>query len=314
MPYSVSVLLTNAQPVHTGHTTKAGAARSVSRLMPAPPLLSILIPTYDYQAGLERILSSLAPVTADVEVLVFDDTPEPSLEAVIARFADTMPGLRYRHNPTHTGAALGAGENWNALLDEAAGGYVLLMHHDETPLDSGFLNALRRRLTGPTPADAYMLDLMLVDEGLRPLRRHVPRRLRRLVPRHWPGYLFRRNVIGPTATLVIRRAVAPRFDPALRWLIDVDFYMKLFMSPLRWVEAPEIRIGSIQRSAGTITAELSARLAEIDAAERKVLAGRYPESRLWLGAPLGAPLRWAEALAWAGLRGAMLVIARLFYK
>lgn len=277
----------------------------------SPLLLSILIPTYDYRPGLERILSSLAPLPADVEVLVFDDTPGTSLEAVIARFAGAIPGLRYRHNLTHTGSALGPGENWNALLDAAAGDYILLMHHDETPLCPSFFNSLRRHLTRSPTTDVYLLDLMLLDQELQPLRRHVPRWLRHLVVRYWPSYLFRRNVIGPTATLVFRRAVAPRFDPALRWLIDVEFYVKLFESPIRWTETPEICIGSVQRSRGTITAELSTHLREIDAAERKLLAERYPKYCLWLGSPLGAPLRWMEALGWAGLRGATQVMARL---
>ncbi|WP_206678092.1 glycosyltransferase family 2 protein [Martelella limonii] len=273
--------------------------------------LSILIPTYRYAAGLERILSVLAPLPDDVEVLVFDDSPEPDLQAIIARFAKKMPRLSYRHNPTHSGASLGAGANWNALLEASSGEYVLLMHHDEVPLDRDFLDLLRERLSRPDASDAYMLDLMLVDEELRPIRRHTPRWMRRFVPGRTPTYLFRRNVIGPTGTMVIRRSVLPRFDPTLRWLIDVDFYVQLFQQNIDWMFEPDIRIGSVQRSEGSITASLSGRLGQIDAAERRMLAGRYPKARLWLGAPMGAPIRWMETLAWGVLRTGMRLMSRM---
>ncbi|AUJ65722.1 hypothetical protein B9057_15055 (plasmid) [Aestuarium zhoushanense] len=267
-----------------------------------PILLSILIPTYNYRAGIERILEVLSPTCEDIEVIVFDDTPDSGIQSTIMGFADTIPLLTYRHNPTHVGAALGAGANWNALLDAASGEYVLLLHHDEVPLDRGFTNMLRNRLTIRSRADVYMLDLVLVNENLDPIRRHVPSWVRCWVPRRAPNYLFRRNVIGPTGTLIIRRDCAPRFDPDLRWLIDVDFYRRLIDRTSKWAVATDIRIASVQRNVGTITAHLSDHLTEIDTAERKVLAERYPKAKLWLQASLGARLLWIETLAWAVLK------------
>ena len=275
----------------------------MTHIAPRPPiLLSILIPTYNYKAGIERILKMLLPICADIEVLVFDDTPDSVIHTTIVDFADAMPLLTYRHNPTHVGAALGAGANWNALLDAASGEYVLLMHHDEVPLDRGFTDMVRNRLTSSPRADVYMLDIVLVHENLAPIRRHVPRWIRRWVPRHAPNFLFRRNVIGPTGTLIIRRDCTPRFDPNLRWLIDVDFYRRLIERTGKWAFATDIHVGSVQRSEGTITAQLSYHLAEIDTAERKVLAERHPRANLWLKASPGARLLWVETLVWAVLK------------
>lgn len=276
-----------------------------------PVLLSILIPAYNYRAGVERIFQMLSPVSADIEVLVFDDTEDPVIQSTIAGFAEAMPLLTYRHNPTHVGAALGAGANWNALLDAASGEYVILMHHDETPLDRGFTDKVRNLLTSSWRADVHMLDLMLVDENLAPIRRHMPRWIRSWVPRHVPNYLFRRNVIGPTGTLIIRRNCTPRFDPSLRWLIDVDFYRRLIEGTGTWAVATDIHVGSVQRSEGSITAQLSDHLAEIDTAERKVLVERYPEAKLWLKASSGARLLWMETVVWAVLKAGILSTALL---
>ena len=274
-------------------------------------VLSVLIPTYEYPAGLERILEMLSPLPDDVEVLVFDDTPEPSLQPIIQRFASRMPRLTYSHNPTQKGAALGAGANWNALLDAASGDYVMLLHHDEVPLDPRFLDELLHLITGTALMDAYMLDLLLVDEDLSPISSHVPSWTRFLIPRHFPNYLFRRNVIGPTGTLVIRGECAPRFDPDLRWLIDVEFYVKLFRRVNHWKFEHKIRVGSVQRTTGTITAELSDCLKRIVTAERKKLADRYPEANFWLGESPASRFLWMETLAWGGFRGLMWSMAPL---
>ena len=261
-----------------------------------------------------RILCALDPLPNDVELLVFDDTSSDELRDIVHRFSTTMSGLRYRHNPSAFGAPLGAGANWNALLDAARGKYVVLMHHDEVPLDKRFISLLRPILTAPSSPDVVMLDLLLVDELLRPLRRHVPDWLRHAVPHYASGYLFRRNVIGPTATLVIRREVAPRFDPMLRWLIDVDFYVQLCRAGLSWLDARNIRIGSVQRDTGTITSELAGELSSIEAIERQKLIKRYPQDRIWLNANVGTPIRALEMLLWFFLKGSTMIQSKFIKK
>lgn len=275
------------------------------------PLLSILVPAYAYREGVERILEALDPLPSDFEVLIFDDSPAPVSAAWIASRAGRFPGLRYRHNPTELGAPLGPGRNWNALLDAAQGRYCLLMHHDELPLGPDFCGLLRRALTVEDPADVLLLDVVLLDDALRPLRAHVPGWLRKNIPRYAPGYLFRRNVIGPTGALVVRRAHFPRFDPSLRWLIDVELYVRLCRAGLRWRMPARPRVGSVQREGGTITASLGGDLRRIDAVERKILRPRFPADGIWLGAAAGRPLRGLEQVLWLALRIAGRVWSRL---
>ncbi|MFC2970453.1 glycosyltransferase family 2 protein [Acidimangrovimonas pyrenivorans] len=266
------------------------------------PLLSVLVPAYEYAEGVERILQALEPLSPDVELLIFDDSPAPDMAGLIEAHASRWPDLRYRHNPSALGGPLGAGNNWNALLDAARGRYCLLMHHDEMPLGREFCSRLRAALTDRTAPEVLLLDVVLLDGALRPLRRHVPAWLRWSVVRYAPGYLFRRNVIGPTASLVVRREHFPRFDPSLRWLIDVELYVRLCRAGLRWQRLAGLEVGSIQRSDGTITASLSGELHRIDAAERVALRPRFPRDRLWLGAPVGGALRAVEQVLWLSLR------------
>ena len=273
-------------------------------------LLSILVPTYAYPQGLARILKRLSSLPRNVELIIFDDSPGDGLGCVVQAMSDQSSQLWYQHNPSVYGLPLGAGANWNALLDAARGEYCLLLHHDEFPLNDNFLPELQFVLSSKLPPDVLMLDLVIVDDWLKPLRRHVPAWLRSFVIFRAPGYLFRRNVIGPTSTIVIRRAIAPRFDPSLRWLIDVDFYIRLFRAGYNCQESRDIRIGSVVQKTGSITSGLHDDLPLIDAEERRTLFARYPEYWLWLNANKGKSIRLLEAILWMIMRGfcAMLYI------
>lgn len=268
-------------------------------------LLSILIPTYEYAEGLERILSKLSSSTEKFEVLVFDDSTSPDLKSITDKFSAAIPGLYYQHNRSIYGNSLGAGRNWNSLLDAAKGRYVLLMHHDEFPHSIGFIPALFSILRVQNPPDVVMFDLLLLDESLSRLPSHTPRILRWLVTQYVPSYLFRRNVIGPTATLVMRRSLVPKFDPDLQWLVDVDFYVKLCRSDFRWANAHSIQIGSVQRRAGTVTHDLAPKLSAIDAEERLSLVERYPKDSAWLGGGFNLVFRLLELPFWILLKVAL---------
>ena len=266
-------------------------------------LLSILVPTYAYPQGLAHILKRFSSLPRNVELIIFDDSPGEGLGWVVHAMSDQSTKLWYQHNPSIYGLPLGAGANWNALLDAARGEYCLLLHHDECPLDDNFLPELQFLLSSKLPPDVLMLDLMIVDDCLKPLRRAFPAWLRSFVIFQAPGYLFRRNVIGPTSTIVIRRAIAPRFNTSLRWLIDVDFYIRLFRAGYNCQESRDIRIGSVIRKTGSITSGLLDDLSLIDAEERRTLFARYPEYWLWLNANKGKSIRFVENILWIIMRG-----------
>jgi len=262
------------------------------------PFLSILIPAYKYPQGVTKILNMLNCLPDDVEVLVFDDTPNDDLKDIVKAFVKKMPGLYYRHNPSFFGKSLGAAYNWNSLLDEARGEYVLLMHHDELPLSRDFVAELRSVISGHESVDVFMLDLILIDDETHEIKRHLPYWLRWSIMTNASGYLFRRNVIGPTASIIVRCSKAPRFDTRLRWFVDVEYYVRLFRQGLRYKGLKMIGVKSVQRNVGSITCDLASDLSEIKSLERKYLIDRYPENKVWLGVAYGAPVRGIEFIVW----------------
>jgi glycosyltransferase involved in cell wall biosynthesis len=268
------------------------------------PLLSILVPTFQFTEGFLRIIGNLNALDGeDCEVIVFDDSPDDSIRNTITNLPKSYSAqLTYIHNKP----ALGAVSNWNALLDSAHGKYCLLMHHDEFPIGDNFLGNLLKSLQENPDVDVLILDCILIDFKNGYNRRHLPMWLRKLVINRFPQYLFRRNVIGPTAALVIRRSIYPRFDVQLRWLVDVDLYARLIKAAKLICMCPDIKIGSMLNRSDSITKRLGSSIQRISEGERAYLRNTRGTNSFWLGPYPEEPLiyrllRAVETVCWRGL-------------
>lgn len=276
------------------------------------PLLSILLPAYRYREGVHRILSLLHPLpVADCELIVLDDSPDDEIEQEVMRWCSaTGIQVAYQRNRP----ALGAAANWNALLDKARGKYCLLLHHDEFPLGDRFVMNLIQELRKDPDVDVIMLDCVLINPQNGQCRRHLPTWLRAFVVNRFPQYLFRRNVIGPTSSLVIRRILYPRFDVRLRWLIDVDIYVRLLKVAKCLRLRPQIQVGSILGRADSITTGLGSAIPQIAREEQAYLKEVHHTTSLWLG-PVGnelilhSILLACEAVCWNLMRGLTRITA-----
>ncbi len=268
------------------------------------PLLSILIPAYRYADGIRRILSLFLPLPAeDCELIIFDDSPDDEVAAIVGGFMDSGAPVSYRHNRP----PLGPAANWNALLDAARGEFCLLLHHDEFPLGDCFLGDLVETLREDPGVDGLMLDCILITSSGGRNRRHLPNWLRAFVVRHSPHYLFRRNVIGPVSGLVVRRTLYPRFDARLSWLIDADVYVRLLKGAKCVRPCPQVHICSVLDHPDSITARLGSAVSQLKHEERAYLRTIHDDVGLWLGPgpgdPVcGVPIRAAETVCWSFMR------------
>jgi len=270
--------------------------------------LSILIPAFRYAEGVQRILERLRSGAAIAyEIIVFDDSDGSEvLDTVTSWIAQTGLAVTYRKNSP----ALGAPANWNALIDAASGQYCLLLHHDEIPLSERFVDSIVGKLRRDSTVDVLVLDCVLVNDKLSRVRRHLPNWFRNFVITRAPSYLFRRNVIGPTSTLVVRRSLYPKFDMALRWLVDVEAYVRLFGTAKHVSFCPRLVMGSLLRRRESITSEIKPVLRELARKERDYLRERYPEAHVWLGSGRGSSLstgflRVCESVLWIVFRSAL---------
>ncbi len=247
----------------------------MKKIKPKSALLSILIPAYNYPIGVERILSKLSSeYSEDIEIIVFDDSSDNEVHNVCSAYKDAFYSFIYKNNDP----AMGAIDNWNSLLDEAQGEYCLLLHHDEFTLGNNFINKVVGTLSVNATVDVLIMDLMLVNINTGFLRQHAPRWLRNFSAKYFPEYLFRRNIIGPVSTLIVRRSIFPRFNEKLKWLVDVDLYVRLFKKRINIKTAYDIQIGSAPDDAHSITSSLGDEISRIKKKELKYLRYLYGDS------------------------------------
>ena len=276
-------------------------------------LLSVLIPTYNYPIGVERILSKLSSeYSEDIEIIVFDDSSDNEVHNVCTAYKDAFYSFIYKHNDP----AMGAVVNWNSLLDEAQGEYCLLLHHDEFPLGDNFVNKVADALSINAAIDVLIMDLVLVDINTGFIRQHAPGWLRNLSAKYFPEYLFRRNIIGPVSTLIVRRGVFPRFNEKLQWLVDVELYVRLFTQGITIKTAANILIGSAPDKNHSITASLGNEVFRIKQRELEYLRDLYGDT-FWIKKfnwknPVRLLLYLIESLLW--LNFTVFRYAKSFYR
>jgi glycosyltransferase involved in cell wall biosynthesis len=275
-------------------------------------LLSILIPAYNYPIGVERILSKLSSeYSEDIEIIVFDDSSDNKVHNVCTAYKDAFYSFIYKHNDP----AMGAVVNWNSLLDEAQGEYCLLLHHDEFPLGDNFVNKVIDTLSINTAIDVLIMDLVLVDINTGFIRQHAPSWLRNLSAKYFPEYLFRRNIIGPVSTMVVRRSIFPRFDEKLQWLVDVELYVRIFKKRISIKTVHDIQIGSAQDKNHSITASLGNEVSRIKQKELECLRDLYGDT-FWIKKfnwkrPVHLLLYLIESLLWLNFK--VFRYAKSFY-
>lgn len=202
------------------------------------PKVSICIPAYREVAFLKLTLESIRQQSySDYEVIVTDDSPDDSVECLVRTFP--LDGkLRYQRNP----AALGSPENWNECIRQARGEFIKIMHHDDcfAGPDSlaRFVSLLERN-----PASDFGFSATRVDDvttGRSRIHRPTEADLARLA--EWPPMLFAGNVIGAPSATIYRRGIAAEYDIKMKWLVDLDFYIRVLAINPKFAFASEALI------------------------------------------------------------------------
>lgn len=241
-------------------------------------MLSILIPAYNYALGVRRIVVPLlSEGRTDIEILIHDDSSDDGVGVAIREFIGPHTCLRYVRNSP----ALGAVRNWNGLLQSARGRYVILIHHDDFPLSETFASDLLCELEKHDWPDALILSCLAYDVARKKIKPCVCNLLRLFIGRHHPAYLFRRNVIGPPSVLVVRRDLFEGYDPALKWLVDVEAYFRFLTAQTRRLVFSPLMMASSTGLPNAISGTIRSRVKEITDTELAYLETKYPQRSCW---------------------------------
>jgi glycosyltransferase involved in cell wall biosynthesis len=213
------------------------------------PLISICIPAYRQPAFLQRCLQSIADQRChDVEIIITDDSPGAELQAVANPFS-AMFSIAYHHNAT----PLGSPANWTAALAKATGAYVMLLHHDDWLHRADTLDLLVDALEANPTADAAFAAYKYVDQESNSERQIVLNMEMWQKLQKAPELLFASNLIGPPSVLLMRRQNLVTYDPALKWLVDLEGYYRYLKAGHQLVYVPQCLV-SIGESNHQVTA------------------------------------------------------------
>lgn len=229
------------------------------------PYISICIPAYKRLNYLQRLLQSVSEQTfRDFEVIITDDSPDNSVADFIASLDAHYP-LIYHKNPE----SLGTPANWNEGIRMARGEWIKLIHDDDWFASPSAL-AIFADTARSSPHDLIFSAFNNVFESgkispvfcssfqLRSIRNN-------------PVTLVARNSIGPPSVIMHRRDDRVQYDTRMKWLVDMDFYMRfLALHSFEYIPDLLINIG-ISESQVTKTASL---VPEVEIPEHMLLADK----------------------------------------
>lgn len=200
--------------------------------------VSICIPVYNNPAGLKKLLDSiLVQNYKDYEVIVSDDTSDLSCKDVALSFKDVL-NLKYiEHHATGM-----PGDNWNSALEAASGEYIKMMFHDDWFTDESSLATFVSLLDNSDAFFAFS-GTVQVSEDWR-YARHIKNQDAELIKKDIRN-LYLGNTIGAPSATIFRNKGA-RFDNKLRWLIDMEFYLRTMTGEphtFTYTDEPLISIG-----------------------------------------------------------------------
>lgn len=204
------------------------------------PFISICIPAYKRVDYLSRLLNSIdMQVYKDFEVIITDDSNDKSVEKLSMDYMDKFP-IFYSRNKT----PLGTPGNWNEAIKQAKGTWIKLMHDDDwfSSLDSlaVFANVIKQYPNNSFFYSAY--QNVYEESGKTQIIRINNFRKRKLEKD--PVTLFSSNVIGPPSVTLVRNNKQYWYEPKMRWVVDIDFYIRCLANekPV-YIKQPLVNVG-----------------------------------------------------------------------
>jgi len=193
-------------------------------------LLSVLLPAYNYSFGVNRILepfSKLDPsLVGRIEFIISDDSDLKLANKEIQKITNFYKH-RYNFNLKYiTGTKTeNPIDNWNILLEQSSGEFKQIIHHDEFFMSHLDIVDLLSKLNS-AKHEIYILKLYTTDKFY--YYDHIPNLVNRFLLRFFLSSILLINYIGPSACIVFKSFSAKKFNRRLRWIVDTDWFYRVF--------------------------------------------------------------------------------------
>jgi hypothetical protein len=201
--------------------------------------LIILIPTFNFIEGTHEILKKISLERNLIfKTIVFDNSTNLNVKNLCNKYKTKGLNIEYKYNQPK----LSPQNNWTNLIrfiydnlrsgNQVTKSHFMLIHQDDVPVNNFFFKKLNNILYKNNP-DIISLNTIINDKSFFDDRIHTESYLRHFLHKYFNQYIFLRNYLGPTSSLVFKSSLfrnsLPKFDNKLKWLIDVDFYSKYIL-------------------------------------------------------------------------------------
>ena len=215
------------------------------------PRVSICIPAFSQVECLRRTLQSILQQDFhDYEIIVTDDSPDDSV-ATLVQSMDFAGRMRFFKNI----ATLGSPENWNEAVRRATGDYIKILHHDDHLSRSDSLSRYVQALDERADIDFAFSASRGESAATNTYYHHrVSPEMLTALQRDPAVTLFCGNIIGSPSATIYRRTVPVAFDNKMKWLVDVDFYIRVLQQNPLLTYIPEPLVNISTNAAHQVTA------------------------------------------------------------
>ena len=235
-----------------------------------------MIPAFEYGEGVTRILKFIEMSKFQgCEVIISDDSQTNKIESLVKKHPlYKQKRIQYKKNNSSKGAVA----NWNTLLEQANGEYIMFLHHDEIPEDTEFFTKLELAIRKSQGNNIFILRCSHLVLNNRYLRYHMPYVFTQCMLRLSPEFILIHNLIGSPSNMVVRKKFCHQFNEKLTWLVDVEWIFRLLRNNnKKWLILKDLSIISIAYEK-SITASLGNKINNLRESLRETEAEIIRES------------------------------------
>lgn len=186
------------------------------------PKVSICVPAFNQTVYLQKTIQSVLKQSyTDYELIVSDDSTTDAVRDLV-NAGEWRQQIRYVRNSR----PLGTPENWNEALRHSSGQYIKILHHDDWFSSAQSLGRYVAMLDRHPETDFAFSATRAVTPGAGERDHFISQTGVELLKKD-PLLLYRNNVVGAPSTVIFRRQPGLFFDNRLKWLVDIDFYIRL---------------------------------------------------------------------------------------
>jgi FkbM family methyltransferase len=184
----------------------------------------------------------------DFEVIVTDDSRTTVVESAVNTWRGDRR-LRYVRNETR----LGSPENWNHAVALATGHLIKILHHDDWFASEHSLQRFVSLLENQPDAMFAFAGAYARDSVGSVLFRHAATEKQIAALRKDPRCLLFGNFVGGPSATIFRREPSFRFDRTLKWLVDVEAYIRILKGGRRFAFTTEPLVNITAAGAHQVT-------------------------------------------------------------